>query len=133
MKERGSEVESPIKSMVVCIVRKSAMRPLRCPNKVSGIELWVTGALWVGLLVWPVPRKQLLKLTGQGGSRVLGARPKIMDHVCCVPVGLHPSAGFLPQGSQRSQPVHPDTSNEIPRPCQWASIRRSRVQREHFP
>lgn len=40
--ERGSEVESPIKSMVVCLVLNRATRPLRCQNKASGSQLWVS-------------------------------------------------------------------------------------------
>lgn len=52
--EGGSKVESPIKSMVVCLARNRATRPLSCQNKVRGSELWVIAALWVGLLVWPV-------------------------------------------------------------------------------
>lgn len=43
------------------------------------------------------------------------------------------SAGFLPRRLERSHPVHPNTSNEIPLFCQKASIYPFRVQREHFP
>lgn len=40
--ERGSEVESPIKSMVACLELNRATRPLRCQNKASGSERWVS-------------------------------------------------------------------------------------------
>lgn len=51
VRERGSEVESPIISMVVCLVWSRAKRPFSCQNKDCGSELWVTAALRVGLLV----------------------------------------------------------------------------------
>lgn len=45
VKERGSEVESPIISMVVCLAWSRAKRPFSCQNKAYGRELWVTAAL----------------------------------------------------------------------------------------
>lgn len=59
-RERGSEVESPIISMVVCLAWSRAKRPFSCQNKACGSELWVSAALWVGLLVWSVQKQPLM-------------------------------------------------------------------------
>lgn len=45
VRARGSEAESPIISMVVCLAWSRAKRPFSCQNKACGSELWVTAAL----------------------------------------------------------------------------------------
>lgn len=45
------KVESTIISMAVCLTSSRTKRPFSCQNKGFGSEVWVSAALWVGLLV----------------------------------------------------------------------------------